>query len=145
MELPVPDQTMYPQGYPTEAVPLQGVRHYGFPGQPGAVQHTSVNISTERPVVAESSPDHIIWSLCCFVYSNPFCLGLAALIYSIKSRDRKLVGDLDGARRYGSTARWLNIAATIIFVTGLLIFIITVTAVTVQATSYYYNGYRSGY
>uniref|UniRef100_A0A7N6FBB4 Uncharacterized protein n=1 Tax=Anabas testudineus TaxID=64144 RepID=A0A7N6FBB4_ANATE len=28
--------------------------------------------------------DHIIWSLRCFVYSNPFCLGLAALIFSIK-------------------------------------------------------------
>uniref|UniRef100_A0A3B3HU79 Uncharacterized protein n=1 Tax=Oryzias latipes TaxID=8090 RepID=A0A3B3HU79_ORYLA len=63
---------------------------------------------------AEPPKDHIIWSLCCFLYSNPLCLGLAALIFSIKSRDRKVVGDLEGARHYGATARCLNIAATII-------------------------------
>uniref|UniRef100_A0A3P9LID9 Uncharacterized protein n=1 Tax=Oryzias latipes TaxID=8090 RepID=A0A3P9LID9_ORYLA len=64
-----------------------------------------------RPLVAgigygtEPPKDHIIWSLCCFLYSNPLCLGLAALIFSIKSRDRKIVGDLEGARHYGFKCR----------------------------------------
>uniref|UniRef100_A0A668S7L2 Uncharacterized protein n=1 Tax=Oreochromis aureus TaxID=47969 RepID=A0A668S7L2_OREAU len=101
----------------------KGVNYGGVPGQPGVVQHTAVNITRGQQVITES-PDHIIWSLCCFVYSNPFCLGLAALINSIRARDRKLVGDMDGARRYGSTARNLNIVATIIVTTAILITII---------------------
>uniref|UniRef100_A0A668SUZ9 Interferon-induced transmembrane protein 3 n=1 Tax=Oreochromis aureus TaxID=47969 RepID=A0A668SUZ9_OREAU len=96
----------------------------GLTGQPGVVQHTAVNITAGQQVITESPKDHIIWSLFSFVYANPFCLGLAALIYSIKARDRKMVGDVDGARHYGSTARSLNIAATVIAVTGFLIFII---------------------
>uniref|UniRef100_A0A671UC99 Uncharacterized protein n=1 Tax=Sparus aurata TaxID=8175 RepID=A0A671UC99_SPAAU len=93
-------------GYPREAVPLQG-RYDGFPGQPGG------------PAVPPK--DHIIWSLCCFVYSNPLCLGLAALIFSIKARDRKVAGDLEGARLYASTAHCLNIWATVLVSIGVLI------------------------
>ncbi|XP_049429938.1 dispanin subfamily A member 2b-like [Epinephelus fuscoguttatus] len=99
---------MNPAGYTPEAVPLQG-GYDGRPGQPGeqsVVQHTTVNVTTEPP------KDDIIWSLYSFVYSNYCCLGLAALIFSIKARDRKVVGDLEGARHYGSTARCLNIWAT---------------------------------
>ncbi|XP_076742172.1 dispanin subfamily A member 2b [Maylandia zebra] len=103
------------------------VRTYDGPsGQPGGsvlVQHTSVNIVTEPP------KDHIIWSLLCFAYSNPCCLGLAALIYSIKARDRKVVGDLEGARHYGATARQLNVTSTILVALGLLFFIITMIVV----------------
>nr|XP_024655018.1 dispanin subfamily A member 2b [Maylandia zebra] len=128
---------MHPQVYPTEAVPLQGVNYGGFPGQPGVVQQTAVNINTDVPVIIEYPQDHIIWSLLCFVYSNPFCLGLAALIYSIKARDRKVVGDVDGARHYGSTARSLNIVATIIAAIGFFIFIIIISVITTQTASYY--------
>uniref|UniRef100_A0A3B4FMY5 Interferon-induced transmembrane protein 3 n=1 Tax=Pundamilia nyererei TaxID=303518 RepID=A0A3B4FMY5_9CICH len=113
---------MYPQGYPTEAVPLQAVS-YG--GHPGVVQHTAVNITAGQQVITEPPKDHIIWSLFSLVYANPFCFGLAAVIYSIKARDRKMVGDMDGARHYGSTARNLNIVATIIVTTVILITIIT--------------------
>uniref|UniRef100_A0A3B3CVI3 Uncharacterized protein n=1 Tax=Oryzias melastigma TaxID=30732 RepID=A0A3B3CVI3_ORYME len=80
--------------------------------------------------VLQSEPprDHIIWSIFCFFYSNPFCLGLAALVFSIKSRDRKMVGDLEGARHYGSTARCLNIAATIIVcITALIVIIVFIS------------------
>uniref|UniRef100_A0A668RUI8 Uncharacterized protein n=1 Tax=Oreochromis aureus TaxID=47969 RepID=A0A668RUI8_OREAU len=63
---------------------LKGVNYGGLPVQPGVVQHTAVNITRGQRVITESPKDHIIWSLCCFVYSNPFCLGLAALIYAIK-------------------------------------------------------------
>ncbi|XP_049429937.1 dispanin subfamily A member 2b-like [Epinephelus fuscoguttatus] len=123
---------MNPAVYPPEAVPLQG-GYDGRLGQPGGhsvVQHTTVNVTTEPP------KDHIIWSLYSFVYSNCFCLGLAALIFSIKARDRKVVGDLEGARHYGSTARCLNITATVLACIMVLIFIITVTAVFVQINSY---------
>ncbi|XP_030282398.1 dispanin subfamily A member 2b-like [Sparus aurata] len=101
---------MNPAGQPGEPVPLQE-RCDGFPGQPrgpAVGQYTTLNISSEPP------KDHIIWSLYCFVYSNPFCLGLAALIFSIKARDRRMAGDLDGARHYASKARCLNISATVI-------------------------------
>ncbi|XP_014186576.2 dispanin subfamily A member 2b [Haplochromis burtoni] len=136
---------MYPQGYPTEAVPLQAVSYGGLPGQPGVVQHTAVNITAGQQVITEPPKDHIIWSLFSLVYANPFCFGLAALIYSIKARDRKMVGDMDGARHYGSTARNLNIVATIIVTTAILITIITFSVITAQAASYYSTSYRYNY
>uniref|UniRef100_A0A8C8DHD1 Uncharacterized protein n=1 Tax=Oryzias sinensis TaxID=183150 RepID=A0A8C8DHD1_9TELE len=93
---------------------------------------------------AEPPKDHIIWSLCCFLYSNPLCLGLAALIFSIKSRDRKVVGDLEGARHYGATARCLNIAATIIVCLTVIIAIIVVAVITSQISyGYSYGTYGS--
>ncbi|KAM3609449.1 uncharacterized protein V6R79_015081 [Siganus canaliculatus] len=105
---------------PPAQIPLQA-NYEGFSGQPGGatvVQYTAVNIQSEPP------KDHIIWSLCCFVYSNPFCLGLAALIFSIKSRDRRMLGDLEGARHYASTARRLNIAATVLLSISLFMIVI---------------------
>ncbi|KAI4825701.1 hypothetical protein KUCAC02_021373 [Chaenocephalus aceratus] len=95
----------------------------------------NIPLQGRYPVVQYTEPprDHIIWSLCCFLYSNPFCLGLAALIYSIKARDRKVVGDMEGARHYGSTARCLNTCATVWVSIMILIFIITFTSVIVLA------------
>uniref|UniRef100_A0A3Q3NBY9 Uncharacterized protein n=1 Tax=Mastacembelus armatus TaxID=205130 RepID=A0A3Q3NBY9_9TELE len=68
------------------------------------------------PVLPMPTPprDHIVWSLLTFLYCNPCCLGLAAVIYSIKARDRKMVGDLEGAQRHGSTAYSLNATALMI-------------------------------
>ncbi|XP_019217573.1 dispanin subfamily A member 2b-like [Oreochromis niloticus] len=106
---------------PPAYVPVQVMPSDGPSGQPEAfvlVQHTNVNIITEP------RKDHIIWSLLCFVYSYPCCcFGLAALIYSIKARDLKVARDLARARRHGSTARKLNIAATVPFAILFLIFI----------------------
>uniref|UniRef100_A0A3B5BEQ7 Interferon induced transmembrane protein 3 n=1 Tax=Stegastes partitus TaxID=144197 RepID=A0A3B5BEQ7_9TELE len=102
---------MNPEGYPSDSVPLQGRPYDGSSGQPAGptmVQYTTVNVTTEPP------KDHIIWSTFNFAYMNLCCLGLAALIYSIKARDRKVVGDLEGARHYGSTARSLNICITVL-------------------------------
>ncbi|XP_041652165.1 dispanin subfamily A member 2b-like [Cheilinus undulatus] len=116
-----------------EGVPQHGKGYERYPAQHGgpAVVQTvqTVNIITEPP------KDHIIWSLLCFVYSNPCCLGLVALIHSIKARDRKMVGDLEGARHYGSTARCYNIAATVLFCLGILIFIICLIATSVAASN----------
>ena len=68
-------------GPQVEAAAMQNWRYDGPPGQPEGprlVQYTTVNITTDPP------RDYVIWSFCCFLYSNPFCLGLAALIFSIK-------------------------------------------------------------
>uniref|UniRef100_A0AAX7U4W3 Uncharacterized protein n=1 Tax=Astatotilapia calliptera TaxID=8154 RepID=A0AAX7U4W3_ASTCA len=109
---------------PPRYLPFQDSMYDGNGDQQSMVQHTTVIISTEPP------KDHFIWSLLCFFYSNPCCcLGLAALIYSIKARDRKVVGDLEGARHYGATARQLNITSTVLVALGLLIFIITMIVV----------------
>ncbi|KAL7401860.1 hypothetical protein ABVT39_005513 [Epinephelus coioides] len=131
---------MNPAVYPPEAVPLQG-GYDGRPGQPGGqsvVQYTTVNVTTEPP------NDHIIWSLCSFVYSNYCCLGLAALINSIKARDRKVVGDLAGARHYGSTARCLNIWATVLGCI-MVLFIIILFIVQAVAASRIHSMYNYGY
>ncbi|XP_075327170.1 dispanin subfamily A member 2b-like [Odontesthes bonariensis] len=113
---------MYP-GPQVEAAALEN-RRYGPPGQPEGprlVQYTTVNITTDPP------RDYIIWSFCCFLYSNPFCLGLAALIFSVRARDRKVVGDLQGAQHYGSTARCLNIISTVLVsILTLTVFIVTI-------------------
>ncbi|XP_075905394.1 interferon-induced transmembrane protein 1-like [Nelusetta ayraudi] len=94
--------------------PAPGVQMQDYQQQPGGelapplVQYTAVTM------VAETPKDHIIWSLCLFVYCNPCFLGLVALIFSIKARDRKMMGDLQEAQRYGSTARIINIVATVL-------------------------------
>ncbi|KAK9516365.1 hypothetical protein VZT92_024302 [Zoarces viviparus] len=117
--------------YPYENVALQGKNdglpaqpgHPGYPGYPGGhtvVQYTTVNIESEAP------RDHVIWSIFNFFHLNPCCLGLAALVFSIKARDRKMAGDMSGARHYGSTARCLNIWATVLICLLSLIFIIVI-------------------
>ncbi|XP_075905391.1 dispanin subfamily A member 2b-like [Nelusetta ayraudi] len=139
-------------GRPAPGVQMQDYQQQpggvqGYPQQPGGaaapplVQYTTVNM------VAEPPKDHIIWSLCCFVYSNPCCLGLVALIFSIKARDRKMLGDLQGAQHYGSTARTINIAST-----GLVCFIVVIvlistiaTVVKAQQAARNYNSYYNGY
>ncbi|XP_037307237.2 interferon-induced transmembrane protein 1-like [Pungitius pungitius] len=114
---------MDPPCYQTGSVALKG-RNEGYPGPPAGpsgVQYTSVNMAPEAP---EAPKDHVIWSIFNLIYCNPFCLGLTALIFSIKARDRKVAGDMNGARHYGSTARCLNIWATVLVSISLLILII---------------------
>ncbi|XP_075946098.1 interferon-induced transmembrane protein 1-like [Anarhichas minor] len=134
---------MNPVSYPTENVPLQG-KNDGLPAQPGytgqpghpggpMVQYTTVNIDSEAP------RDHVIWSIFNFFHLNPCCLGLAALIFSIKARDRKMAGDMSGARHYGSTARCLNIWATVLVCLLSLIIIILVAVRMNQVVSVYRN------
>ncbi|XP_063145289.1 dispanin subfamily A member 2b-like [Candoia aspera] len=74
--------------------------------------------------------DFVVWSLFSFTTCNCCCLGLLALLFSIKSRDRKVVGDPEGAANYGKTARYLNIAAmtVTIIVFFIVIFILISSA-----------------
>ncbi|XP_053174923.1 dispanin subfamily A member 2b-like [Scomber japonicus] len=111
---------MNPEGYPCEAATLHGGRHDGLPLQPNPprmVQYTTVNMTTEPP------QDYIIWSLCSLVHFNPLCLGMTAFTYSVKARDRKMIGDLEGARRYGSIACRLNLISTVLIVIAIVIFL----------------------
>ncbi|XP_021024528.1 interferon-induced transmembrane protein 3-like [Mus caroli] len=59
-------------------------------------------------------PDYIAWSTFNTVFMNGCCLGFIAYIYSVKSRDRKMVGDMTGAQSHASTAKILNIFALVI-------------------------------
>ncbi|NXB39496.1 IFM2 protein, partial [Eulacestoma nigropectus] len=70
--------------------------------------------------------DHLVWSLFTTLYGNFCCLGLLAFVFSVKSRDRKVLGDYSGALSYGSTAKCLNIVALVI---NIIIVIIVITVV----------------
>ncbi|KAG9475635.1 hypothetical protein GDO78_003832 [Eleutherodactylus coqui] len=93
------------------------------PGQ--TEQSTVVTIIPDSPPVR----DHLIWSIFNTAYLNCCCLGLLALVFSVKSRDRKLYGDKHGAVSYGSTARSLNIAATVVSIVFIIIGIIVYSAI----------------
>ncbi|XP_012863904.1 interferon-induced transmembrane protein 3, partial [Echinops telfairi] len=79
----------------------------GAPPTPGPAP-TVISIRSEVSV-----PDHVVWSLFNTVFLNIFCLGFVAFAYSVKSRDRKMVGDMIGAQSYASTAKCLNICALV--------------------------------
>ncbi|XP_033062408.1 interferon-induced transmembrane protein 3-like isoform X3 [Trachypithecus francoisi] len=98
----------------------QEVAVLGAPHNPAPLTSTVIHIRSETSV-----PDHVVWSLFNTLFMNPCCLGFIAFAYSVKSRDRKMVGDLTGAQAYASTAKCLNIWALIlgILMTILLIVI----------------------
>ncbi|NP_001336988.1 interferon-induced transmembrane protein 1 [Gallus gallus] len=97
-------------------------------------QHTSINmpsygqdVTTTIPISPQPPPkDFVLWSLFNFVLCNAFCLGLCALSYSIKSRDRIIAKDFVGASSYGRTAKIFNIFA---FCVGLLVTILSIVLV----------------
>ncbi|XP_018115605.1 dispanin subfamily A member 2b [Xenopus laevis] len=83
-------------------------------------QSTVVNIQpTEEP-----QRDYLVWSIFNLVHFNFCCLGLLALVFSVKSRDRKQVRDTNGAKHYASTSRSLNIATTVLSILCFIIFFI---------------------
>ncbi|CAK7308295.1 Interferon-induced transmembrane protein 3 [Vulpes lagopus] len=95
----------------------------GAPQSAAPATTTVINIRGDTVV-----PDHIVWSLFNTVFMNWCCLGFVAFAYSVKARDRKMVGDLTGAQSFASTARCLNIWALVL---GLLL---TVTFVILVST-----------
>ncbi|XP_078539928.1 interferon-induced transmembrane protein 1-like [Lissotriton helveticus] len=84
-----------------------------------AVTSTVVNVSTYQT----PPRDHLIWSLFTAIYMNFCCLGFLALVFSVKARDRKLVGDLNAAISYGCTAKSLNISAMVLSLFSLVLMI----------------------
>ncbi|NXV52366.1 IFM3 protein, partial [Uria aalge] len=71
-----------------------------------------------------SPHDFVLWSFFNAMFCNPFCLGFIALVFSIKSRDRKIAHDPDTAGSYGRTAKHLNIAALCLGTVGTIICIV---------------------
>ncbi|XP_031244634.1 interferon-induced transmembrane protein 1 [Mastomys coucha] len=87
--------------------------------------HISTSATTTTINMPEiSTPDHVVWSLFSTLFMNFCCLGFIAYAYSVKSRDRKMVGDATGAQSYASTARCLNISSLIFTILMTIIFII---------------------
>ncbi|KAM4722695.1 dispanin subfamily A member 2b-like [Rhinophrynus dorsalis] len=113
-----------------------------YPNQP--VQSTVVPIVSHEPPLR----DYLPWSIFNTMYMNFCCLGFIALVFSVKARDRNLVGDKLGARNYGGTARNLNISATVLtIIFSIIIIIICVSgAITLYSTvSSSYNQNSQGY
>ncbi|XP_027019607.1 interferon-induced transmembrane protein 3-like [Tachysurus fulvidraco] len=76
----------------------------------------------------EHPPDYAAWSVCSMSYGNPCCLGLIALIFSMKSRDQKMVGNMTTAKNYGSTACCLNgfaLGLSIVYVIIIIVIVFT--------------------
>ncbi|XP_029437919.1 dispanin subfamily A member 2b-like [Rhinatrema bivittatum] len=64
--------------------------------------------------------DFVLWSLFNTIFLNYFCcLGYLALVFSVKARDRKMVGDMEGGLHYGATAKTFNIIVTVLFTLAL--------------------------
>ncbi|XP_006903613.1 PREDICTED: interferon-induced transmembrane protein 3-like [Elephantulus edwardii] len=95
---------------------------------PAPVRSTVINIRSDIAV-----PDHVVWSLFNTLFLNCCCLGLAAFAYSVKSRDRKMVGDVIGAQSYASTAKCLNIFALVLSLLVIVLFIILIATGTVMS------------
>ncbi|XP_057635168.1 interferon-induced transmembrane protein 1-like [Chionomys nivalis] len=79
---------------------------------------TTINMPAEI-----STPDHVIWSTFNALFLNFCCLGFIAYAHSVKSRDRKMVGDVTGAKAYASTAKCLNICALVF---SIIMFIVVI-------------------
>ncbi|KAM6309023.1 interferon-induced transmembrane protein 5-like [Aegotheles albertisi] len=84
-------------------------------------------------------PDYVLWSLFNVLmgYGLAYmgCCCFPALIYSIKARDCKVLGDLEGARRHGARAKVLNIIFSALIVVGVVAVIaITIIVITQQTT-----------
>ncbi|XP_053779584.1 interferon-induced transmembrane protein 3 [Desmodus rotundus] len=104
----------------------------GAPQISAPVTTTVVNIQPETAV-----PDHVVWSLFNTLFFNVCCLGFVAFAYSVKSRDRKMVGDVIGAQSYASTAKCLNIWALVLGLLGtigsIVLLVLVVLPVVYQA------------
>ncbi|XP_008852593.1 interferon-induced transmembrane protein 2-like [Nannospalax galili] len=83
------------------------------------VMSTVVHIHNEAVL-----PDYITWSTFNTVFMNFCCLGFIAYAYSVKSRDRKMVGDVMGAQTFASTSKTLNLGATILSMIAFIIIIV---------------------
>ncbi|KAG5196745.1 hypothetical protein R6Z07F_017667 [Ovis aries] len=102
--------------------PQSQVAVLGAPQSPAPVTTTVINIRSDTAL-----PDHIVWSLFNTIFMNWCCLGFVAFAYSVKSRDRKMVGDITGAQSYASTAKCLNICALVLGILLTIVLIILVS------------------
>ncbi|XP_078539931.1 dispanin subfamily A member 2b-like isoform X2 [Lissotriton helveticus] len=86
--------------------------------QPGTAPSPRRFDTVQLTVPAAPPPkDYVLWSLFNAMLCNFYCLGFAALAFSVKSRDRMVMRDVAAARQYGDSARTLNVAT---FAVGLV-------------------------
>ncbi|KAF7245462.1 Interferon-induced transmembrane protein 2 [Varanus komodoensis] len=97
--------------------------------------HSTVIHMQRQQLYGTPPRDHFLWSFFTTLYFNFCCLGFMALAFSVKARDRIVLGDYHGAGSYSSTAKCLNILA--ITLSFLLIIIFIVLAVTGILTASY--------
>nr|XP_060626138.1 dispanin subfamily A member 2b-like [Anolis sagrei ordinatus] len=83
-------------------------------------------------VLMPPARDHLAWSLFNTFYLNFCCLGFVALVFSVKARDCKVVGNHIGASRYGTIAKRLNILSLLASIALILVFFAAVFALTAQ-------------
>ncbi|XP_034031196.1 proline-rich transmembrane protein 1-like isoform X2 [Thalassophryne amazonica] len=99
-----------------------------YPQQPGVIGVQPVVYVTQRPL-GEPVNDYLGYSiftmLCCCLP-----LGIAALIYSISTRDANSVGDQEKAERCSKTAKTLNNVALGIGIGVLVLYIIMAIVMT---------------
>ncbi|XP_038620913.1 interferon-induced transmembrane protein 1-like [Tachyglossus aculeatus] len=81
---------------------------------------TVINVQTFNP----PPPDYLTWSLFNTLYMNFCCLGFIALIFSVKARDHKVLGDVSGAHSYAATSRCLNITALVLSLTFIILVVV---------------------
>ncbi|XP_074904664.1 dispanin subfamily A member 2b-like [Buteo buteo] len=87
--------------------------------------------------------DHLAWSLCTTLYANVCCLGFMALVFSVKSRDRKVLGDYSGALSYGSTAKYLNITALLLNIFLVILVIALIASGTIVVVNLFNQEHQS--
>nr|XP_013803716.1 PREDICTED: interferon-induced transmembrane protein 10-like isoform X2 [Apteryx mantelli mantelli] len=112
----------YPSAITIDMSP-RGYHGAAFPPYPTATAFGRVEAPSPRP----EPRDFVLWSFfntffCC----NPLCLAFIALVFSIKARDRKVLGDLEAARRYGARAKALNIISSLLLAGAMVAIIIIV-------------------
>ncbi|XP_070282446.1 interferon-induced transmembrane protein 1-like [Myotis yumanensis] len=107
------------------------VTNLGYLQNPEPVRSTVVQVQADTVV-----PDHIVWSLFNTLFFNYCCLGFVAFAYSVKSRDRKMVGDVIGAQTHASTAKCLNIVALVL---GILLTIGLIVLMAFMFPPYFYT------
>ncbi|XP_061306971.1 dispanin subfamily A member 2b-like [Pezoporus flaviventris] len=96
-----------------------------IPLQPPGAGATPASSPVEPP------RDYVLWSLfnvlLGFGLTFLGCFCFPALVHSIKARDCKVLGDMEGARQHGTRAKALNIVCSVLLVLtllGITIFII---------------------
>ncbi|NXI36859.1 IFM2 protein, partial [Galbula dea] len=103
-------------------------------GMEGLPPSTVVMVEPHRPIPPR---DHFLWSICTMLYGNICCLGFMALVFSVKSRDRKVLGDYSGALSYGSTSKYLNITALLLNIFFIILVIALIASGTIVIAKYF--------